>query len=349
MDPRHIRFPSIEAFRAVCHNVEHQAKYLGKDEQGNACFDETRKQPKIPFKGTVKLHGTNVGVGWNGEELWTQSRTRIITPKSDNANFAVFVEAKKEFFLKLMEDLIEGHGLKEFEGLVVYGEWCGKGVQRGVAINQLDRMFVIFRVKLVTLGEDENIWLSFDHNNLPVTPELAKERIFFIDQFPTFELEIDFENPGESLEALQDLTMKVEAECPVAKSFGVSGVGEGIVWSGEYQGQTHIFKVKGEKHSSSKSREKKLVTVDPEKMESVEHFVEYAVTESRLEQAVHEVILSEGEEIHKRHLGNLIAWVRSDVLKEEWDTLMESGLQPKDVVGSINKRTVSWFTKKYGL
>ena len=41
-------------------------------------------------------------------------------------------------------------------------------------------------------------------------------------------------------------------------------------------------KVKGEKHSSSKV--KKLASVDVEKLNSIKDFVDYAVTESRLEQ-----------------------------------------------------------------
>ena len=38
--------------------------------------------------------------------------------------------------------------MKGYDYVTVFGEWCGKGIQKGVAINQLEKMFIIFELKL---------------------------------------------------------------------------------------------------------------------------------------------------------------------------------------------------------
>ena len=63
-----------------------------------------------------------------------------------------------------------------------------------------------------------------------------------------------------------ELVEEVEKECPVSKQFNVSGIGEGIVWTTEYKGETYRFKTKGEKHSVSKV--KTVVPIDIEKINS---------------------------------------------------------------------------------
>ncbi len=83
------------------------------------------------------------------------------------------------------------------------------------------------------------------------------------------------------------------------------------------------FKVKGEKHSVSKV--KKLAAVDPEKLKSIESFVEYAVTENRLHQGLDEVGLSQ------KSIGQFIGWINKDINKEEGDTLEVNNLTMKDV------------------
>jgi hypothetical protein len=76
---------------------------------------------------------------------------------------------------------------------------------------------------------------------------------------------------------LSELTMAVE-ECPVKLWF--FRYWWRCVWSVNVNGTIHRFKVKGELHSSSKV--KTLASVDVEKPGSIQKFVEYAVTESRL-------------------------------------------------------------------
>jgi hypothetical protein len=142
---------------------------------------------------------------------------------------------------------------------------------------------------------------------------------------------------------LQELTLQVEEDCPVArhllgKDFEGKLIGEGIVWSAEYKGNTFRFKVKGEKHSSSKV--KTLAAVDVEKVANIAQFVDTVLTESRLSQGLEQV----GERIPE-NTGAFLKWVIGDVMKEEADTLQASGLSTKDFTGIASRVARQWFLK----
>ena len=141
---------------------------------------------------------------------------------------------------------------------------------------------------------------------------------------------------------LSDLTIAVEEQCPVAKHFGQEGIGEGIVWSCEFKGVVHRFKVKGEKHSSSKV--KTLAAVDVEKLNSITDFIDYAVTDSRFNQAL-ENTYPNNEPIDVKKMGDLIRWVVNDIIKEESDTLAKNGLEPKDVNKYVSTKVREMFFK----
>jgi hypothetical protein len=141
---------------------------------------------------------------------------------------------------------------------------------------------------------------------------------------------------------LSELTIKVEEECPVAKAFGYSGIGEGIVWTADFKGVVHRFKVKGERHSSSKV--KTLAAVDVEKLNSIKEFVDYAVSESRFNQAL-ENIFPNNEPIDVKKMGDVIRWVVNDVIKEEMDTMVENQLEPKEINKYISSKVREMFFK----
>ena len=130
---------------------------------------------------------------------------------------------------------------------------------------------------------------------------------------------------------LVDITNAVEQECPVGKYFGVSGCGEGVVWTCHDNGKNYRFKVKGEKHSVSKVT--KLAEVDAETIESINKFLDYAVTDNRMEQGIKEVNAT----LDMRKTPDVIKWVITDVIKEESDVIAKSGLDTKE----LNKRMAS--------
>jgi len=340
-----IKFPSIDQFRTVVSNINRQYNFVGLDENGEAIYDPSLPKPTLKFKGTVKLHGTNAGVSYNEESgMWAQSRENIITPEHDNAGFAFFAHSHETEFLRMFFDVANKENIDMHKNTIsIYGEWVGKGIQKGVGISNIEKSFFIFGVKITPHTETEeerganpSYWVesSYLRNN--------DVRIYNIEDFQTYEIEIDFNMPQLVQNKLSDLTIAVEEQCPVAKHFGLEGIGEGIVWSIEFNGVVHRFKVKGEKHSSSKV--KTLAAVDVEKLNSINEFVQYVVTESRFNQGL-ENTFPNNEPIDIKKMGDLIRWVVNDVIKEESDTLVKNGLEPKDVNKYVSSKVREMFFK----
>ena len=340
-----IKFPSIDQFRTVVTNVNRHFNFVGLDENGEAIYDPTLPKPTLKFKGTVKLHGTNAGVSYNAKEsMWAQSRENIITPEHDNAGFAFFAHTHETEFLRMFFDVAAKEDIDLHKNTIsIYGEWAGKGIQKGVGISEIPKSFFIFGVKITPhteteeeLKENPAYWVdgSYLRNN--------EVKIFNIEDFPTYEMEIDFNMPQLVQNDLADLTIAVEEQCPVANHFGAVGIGEGVVWTCEFKGVVHRFKVKGEKHSSSKV--KTLASVDIEKLNSISDFITYAVTESRFNQAL-ENTFPNNEPIDVKKMGDLIRWVVNDVIKEESDTLAKNGLEPKDVNKYVSAAVREMFFK----
>jgi hypothetical protein len=82
---------------------------------------------------TEKIDGTNAQVFINdeGTEIFAGSRTRWITPESDNYGFAAFVRDNRDELLKL------GPGSH-------FGEWWGAGIQRKYGLQT--KKFSLFNV-----------------------------------------------------------------------------------------------------------------------------------------------------------------------------------------------------------
>lgn len=327
-----IKFPSIEQFRTVIKKVNDRAKFAGKDENGDAIFDHSKTSPTLKYVGFVKGHGTNSGIKFNPvtKEIECQSRNNNISVDSDNAGFARFVENNKEVILNLFNS-IENPDSKV---IAIFGEWAGKGIQKGVAISQVDKFFSIFKVKV---GE------NYVSNEVLSTLKSNENRIFNMTQFGSYEIEIDFNRPEFSQNTLVDLTLQVEKECPIGKFFGVSGIGEGIVWSCVtlgFESSDFWFKTKGEEHSVSKVT--KIAAVDIEKIKSNEEFVEKTVTENRLRQGL-EYLKEMKIELSPKSTGEFIRWVHNDILKEEKDVMDISGISEKDLGKLVSVKAKTWF------
>jgi len=314
------KFGSIEQFRQTIREVKSHHDFAGKDENGDAIYKHTSDYPKITFKGTVKLHGTNAAiVKYKDGHVEYQSRENVLTLQKDNAGFMLAMSNKNLDFL---------FDKFEFDDYIaVYGEWCGGNIQSGVALSQLSKMFVIFAIKV------DDIWA-------PILRCDNDQGIYNINQFPTYSLEIDFNAPELTQNKLIELTEQVEKECPIGKYFGVSGVGEGIVWHAEYGDHNYIFKVKGEKHSVSKV--KTLASVDVEQVENAKQFVESVVTENRLKQGI-QVLKERGIELDQKATGEYLRWVIGDIMKEESDTIVKNQLEVKKINPIVSNKARAWF------
>ncbi len=345
MEQKMYKFPSIEQYRTAIHQINHRARYRGDTEDGDAIYDTAEGiMPTLEFRGTVKLHGTNAAIVFTWDMLkhdyvmHAQSRKNIITPQSDNAGFAAFAHTSNtESLLNQIEKEMGDDMGYTPEVIRVYGEWCGGNIQKGVALNGLDKMFVIFAIKV------DNVWLDDDKLS---RIKITDGRIYNVLDYPSYTITIDFNNPKESTNELVELTNKVEAECPVGKAFGSTGIGEGIVWRCITEGWTqsrYWFKVKGEKHQSSKT--KTLAPVDIERVNNIKELVNGFVTEARLEQGLEQLRMDKLE-ITRKNVGPFLKWIVSDIVKEELDTIMGNGFEPKEIQGQISKVARDWFFKK---
>lgn len=94
-------------------------------------FSKIPRYENILYKITEKIDGTNACVIIDEEgNIGAQSRSKLIVPgKEDNFGFASWVQENKQDLLRL------GPGYH-------YGEWWGRGIQRGYGQN--DKIFSLF-------------------------------------------------------------------------------------------------------------------------------------------------------------------------------------------------------------
>lgn len=352
-----IKYPSIEKFSTVVKNIQHMASYVGKDEDGNAIYDKTKIAPTFEVVASEKIHGTNAAVCYNEKDgFWVQSRENIITsePKSDNASCAFFAERNLPEWLLIISQLSNEYFIDLSRNTVtIYFEWGGGNIQKNSALSGLEKRAMIFQHFKVTPHEESKTayWLETKCANEKSYPyfwvDYPSSEIFNIMNFPHYKFEIDFENPKLSQNMMIELVKKIEENSPVGEVFGKKGnIGEGIVVTFMWNGNRFAFKVKGEKHSTTKVKTLKPVDEEKEKIK-IEFVNNHACKAWRLEQMYQEVFdtLNGGTGDIKR-TGDFIRSVIKDVMKEEGDVMIEMGIDPKEVNGSISKVARTWFMEK---
>lgn len=316
----HIKFPSIESFR-------HAVKFVR-----NRCDHHGKPYPTLRFHGEVKLHGTNAGVRMKKDgQLIAQSRERDITVGDDNAGFAAFVVRNADMIRQFMQ---------ERDAEVIFGEWIGPGIQKNVAINQLAaRQFVMFGLVKDSVLFDYQIGLYVFCEGEVKCVVPRNETI-----------DIDFNTPDAIVPALERLTAEFENECPYAKEFGISGIGEGLVWSAaihsfspwfEHRDQLR-FKTKGEKHGNKSVKTDVKVAVSAERIEDFNKLFEKLLPAWRLEQGL-SYMRENGIKASKHNTGEYLKWVAKDVLKEEEDYIAASGFDAKVIMAEVSKRARQFY------
>ena len=346
-----IKYPSIDQYRNIVKHISHSASFVGMDENDEPIYDGLLPKPVLKLEGTVKIHGTNAGICFNAEDgMWTQSRKNIITPEADNAGYSCFVHARKELIEGIIAGIIKDFNIDCIENTIsIFSEFAGGNIQKGVGVNGLDKMMVIFDVKITPhdLDEEDGYWLDLSK----VCPKnrgskINDHNIYFINDFPTFEIEIDFNKPEAYQNKLIEMTLEVEERCPVA--YQLRGetdeklVGEGIVFKGEYKGTVFRFKSKGSLHSQT--RVKKLKEVDEGKLNIINEVVNKITPAFRLEQGIQETFDTlNGGEINRKGMGDFIRWVIGDIVKEDLDIIIDAGLDVKEVNGKVSKVVRDYF------
>jgi len=291
--------------------------------------------PVVEYRAKVKLHGTNCAVQITGSGVIAQSRTALLSPDADYKGFAVWVAAQRDYFARLPS------------GLVVFGEWCGPGIEKGMAISQArTKLFAVFAVRRddgMIIHEPEQIRALLPAANAPeqlhVLPwEGEPITITFGDR-------ADLERAAS---VLNTRVAEVEREDPwVKRALGISGLGEGLVFypvsvdgaaPATERLEQLMFKAKGEKHRTAGT--KTAVQVDPSVVASVAEFVALMVTDARLRQGLTEAC---GGARDPKITRQFLEWVATDVRKESSAELAASGLSWSDVDKAVQARAREWF------
>lgn len=358
-----LKYHSTNQFRQVVKTIKHNAAFNGWVD-GEAVFDYNKSAPTVKYIGTVKLHGTNGSIVLNEQGIISfHSKSKLcgyvdtddsFNLNSDNAEFAQSMYRRLDAVKEVLENAKTLS--KELYDKVIYpikvsGEWAGMGIQKGVGISFLPKKsFFIFGVKFGETNQKlKRGWVQVSYTQNLSSKETQESGIYAITDFPVFEVDIDFNSPEFIQNTLVKYTEQVEKCCPVSevlKTTNTSGekelLGEGIVWTPDdadlcWDTGTW-FKTKGQKHSVSKV--KSVAAVDTEKLNSIQEFVEYAVTDNRLEQGLIEVGLDQ------KLVGKFIGWVNSDINKEESDTLESNNLTMKDVGKYVSNKARVFYLEK---
>lgn len=318
------KFPSIDQFR---HAVRHARDLAASANQG---------PPKLNYLGTVKLHGTNAGIQQDATGYTYMSRNRTLRVGDDNAGFAGVMETEEcQVILDhLFSHIGVAHDVLDLNTPIqVFGEWCGEGIQKGVAVSQLSKRFVIFAIRIGDEWVSLNCLKGFSHHP-----------IHAINNFPTWTIKIDMACPELAQNEMVAITEAVERECPVGKAFGVSGIGEGVVWTCLDDPRSELwFKVKGEKHSVTKVA--KLAAVDTERFRARDDLVNAIITDQRCAQGVDHLQREMGLTLEIKNIGHYLRWVFNDATKEESDTIAASGFEPKKLGKPISDVAKRYFMK----
>lgn len=332
-----IKYPSIKNFRETVKGVMYQNGRL--------------EGVKHKFLRTPKIHGTNASVVFNFKNgnIYAQSRNRVLTVENDNAGFAKWVDEHKNTLRNIQRKHI-ALSLDHHEDLpdyfVMYGEWCGPGIMKGTAINQLsEKIFVVFdSVQVYDYElEDEDFRLSTcgidtdDDLTTYTRPDIGMYPVTFFD---AKEVEIDFSDPSSVQDLLLEEVKAMDEQCPVAGYFNKKGSGEGYVYHSMHTSRLS-FKVKTDNHRVSKT---KFVSKDElREMKDVEAFVGDICTNARLEQGI-EYLREMGKPISATSTGTFIKWVVEDTFEEEGDVIEKSGLKPalvKSVLANVAREYIN--------
>lgn len=322
----HVSWSSIELLHNVLITLTH--------------LDNLKQRPLKPvhYRAKVKLHGKNTAVQVNDDGLVTQSRTEILSPTSDLNGFNKWVTSNASFFSALPV------------GMIVFGEWAGPGVEKGMAVSALpSKVFAVFSVQLGR-GEDARIIYEPEEIRSVLNPAIDCPGLHVLPWEETGEIVIDYSNKVQMetmMPRLNALVDAVEKEDPwVKRVFGVSGLGEGLVFYPEPGTEsahpqalaTVMFKAKGEKHRTAGT--KTAVQVDPTIVGNITEFVELMVTDARLEQGVSQVC---GASFDLKNTGKFLSWVVADVQKESVAELNAAGLDWKQVAPAVQTKAREWY------
>lgn len=342
-----VKFPKIPSFENLVKDLQRQKE-----------FSPDSVPDKITFYPTVKLHGTNAGIAYvisNGE-LRVQSRNQH-SPVNGHGHFGFnkFVQDNEENLRDYFEYLSQPETYATYipeseqekpDVVVIFGEWCGPEVQKGVGISKIpEKAFFVFDI-------------SYRVPNCFGNPQVYSYTPFYekpdVERYHTLRnitvskpIVLDMNNPYSIKDYLDKETEKVVECCPVASRFGVKGFGEGIVWRASIRkdGYTQYirFKTKGEHFNTHVVKSK--VKIDPNELSTIISFCKEALTDRRIEQGV-EFLVEKELPLQKNSTKEFIGFILKDVFDECSDVIEELGIDNSNLKKELSKQSAKMFFSK---
>jgi len=216
-------------------------------------FQGWPKIPRLasPFIISEKIDGTNAAVLIEPESpvgehlhparlaevdthhIFAQSRTRFITPESDNFGFAAWVKENAENLVEIL-----GPGRH-------FGEWWGNGIQRGYGLPRGERRFSLFNVTRYNPFENFVGLRSAQGYGEALFPALPTLGLVPVLTWNTFDADLKF----QAIEVRDSLSW-LQARGSLAVASPIFNKPEGVVLFHTRSGQT--FKAycdESEKHA----------------------------------------------------------------------------------------------------
>ena len=176
------KYPDTKHFRDV-------VRQAGYDYENNLPTD-------LLFRGTVKVHGTHADVIFlPNKNHQLQSRNRIITVAADNNGFARWLGERD--FQPLLQQVTDATKVDLADkSVMIAGGFCGKGVQTGAAVCEVEKFYMIFSIKIGNVWQD---LAKFEHARLP------DARIFNAREFGNYDTTIDLGMSASEYTRLQQV------------------------------------------------------------------------------------------------------------------------------------------------
>lgn len=298
----------------------------------------------VPIIGTVKLHGAHADwVISSDDTIRVQSRNVLeLSSSNDSYGLVAFTTPIQSAILRLRDDIVRRYTQLnpsvpvDFSfPVVVSGEWCGRGIQKGMAISQLPRHFVIISIRI------NNSWVA-ESDYADIYDEA--NGIYHIGIAGSYRLDLDMEDIDSSEAAIQAFVTDVEKACPYGLARGVSGRGEGIVWKAiDYVQVPELwFKYKADSNAVSHSWKLPAAAVAPGNRQREDNFAAAVVTDQRLEQGW-EYLRDIGVTRDEAGVGKFLAWITRDIFVEEEREMSEKNISKGKLKPAIKTLAAPWY------
>lgn len=303
----------------------------------------------LPIVGTVKLHGTHADILiYKDDRVVFQSRNVTgLSFEKDNQGFATEMSKKIKTLLRLRDlylarwrQLNTQDFLDETLPILVAGEWIGEKIQKGVAISQLSKRFVIISININGHWQRDS-----DYSGI----SLPNHDIFNISRAGLYTATLYPNDIQRTISEVEPISEQVASMCPFAATFGVEGEGEGIVWKLEpahYNANPGLwFKTKGGKFKPTFVRPPKksmsFDTVEENRKIAADVAVVWC-SELRLEQGW-DVLREKGVERNMRGLSEYLKWIQRDILTEESGYIQQHKVDEGALKIEIAKIAKPWY------